>query len=184
MGSVGWLRSAAPGSAPPPINKLGLCSESACQASGQPGGHHGPAGLGSGAGRGLGPGVGRCSAGLEPPRRQGAPARLGPGLVLPAHLQLLTGKCALRWLVPCAALPRLEWPGTSQRLRRPGIPEHSDLFGSLLFPTGVPKQGQRRSQEHRKLSWGPFCFCSWRSPRLAKGPREVSPAGFLVSVAG
>lgn len=25
MGSVGWLRAAAPGLAPPPTNKLGLC---------------------------------------------------------------------------------------------------------------------------------------------------------------
>ena len=37
MGSVGWLRAAAPGSAPPPTNKLGLCSESVCQASDWPG---------------------------------------------------------------------------------------------------------------------------------------------------
>lgn len=88
------------------------------------------------AGGGVVPGCGQVQRGARASPPAGGAREAQSGVSIPGtHLQHRTGKCAVRWVVPCAELPRLEWPRASLRLRKPGFPEQPEGGGEFSPPS-------------------------------------------------
>lgn len=138
MGSVGWLRAAAPGSAPPPTNKLGLCSESVCQASDRPRGvewgggeHRGAADLGAGDESWVRAGAARGSS-LPAGRGRPRGSVWGQCAGCLAHLQRLAWKRAAR---PAVSPGRTLAAARPPESRLPGMAGgRQRVVASLLKP--------------------------------------------------